>query len=378
MLIGYHNSHLTQAIIDLGRLRHNMELLQSLAGNRPLFPAVKANAYGHGDDIVARELVRLGHHTLCTAHISEAAQLVEKGVQADFIILSPTLPENSKLIAHYGFQPVVCTLQQVQSLAQRAAATNRRIGIHIKVDTGMGRVGVEPDKLAWFVMECEQYPSLVIKGICSHFSRADEDDLAFTHSQLQVFMGLRKKLRARTLPLFHFANSAAIFSLPEARLDAVRPGIAIYGLKPSPEMAVPSLDQLQPMLTLKSRITHLKEVEPDTGISYGHMYSTTSKSSIATIPLGYGDGISRGLSNRFEVLVHGKRCPQIGRICMDQCMIDVSELGTQVHVGDEVIIIGSQGKETITADALARKQKTINYEIVTSLTSRVPRIAVSG
>lgn len=375
--MNYRNTHLTQATINLDHLHHNMNLLQRLAGRRPLFPAIKANAYGHDAEIIARQLVKLGYTTLCTAHISEAADLVERGVKAEFIILSPTLPENSEYLLHYGFQPVVCSLEQLQALAEAAGKLAKQIAIHVKVDTGMGRMGLYPEHVPSFLDECAQHPAIIVKGICSHFPRADEEDHSFSNRQIAIFAQLKKDTARHNIPLYHLANSAALFALPEAQFDAVRPGISIYGLKPSEGMKEPELAELKPVLSLKSRITYIKDVPAGTGISYGHVYRTDVPSRIATIPTGYGDGISRHLSNKLEVLIGGVRCRQVGRICMDQCMIDVTALGDTVSLGDEVVIIGSQGGETITADELAGKQNTINYEIVTAISHRVPRIVVA-
>jgi alanine racemase len=372
--VSYKNTHLSQAIIHLEHLSHNMRLLQKQAGDRPLFPAIKANAYGHDAEIIARHLISLGYTTLCTAHISEAAELVEKGVDGTFIILSPTLAENSDYLLEYGFQPVVCSQEQLQALAEAAKRKEKQIIIHVKVDTGMGRMGVRPDQILTFLDECKKYPEVSIGGICSHFPRADESDLTFSHKQIDTFTALKENTKSYNVPLYHIANSAAIFALPEARLDAVRPGISIYGLQPSDTMQVTALHDLKPVMSLKSRITLIKEVDQGTGISYGHMHCTEKPSLIATIPMGYGDGLSRTLSNIIEVLIGGKRCRQVGRICMDQCMIDVTPLRGSVAMGDEVVIVGTQGDETITVDDIAKQQNTINYEIVTAISRRVPRI----
>lgn len=351
-----------------------MAVLQKLAGDCPLFPAIKANAYGHDAGIIARHLLSIGYNTLCTAHISEAVELIEKGIDATFVILSPTLAENSQYLVEYGLQPVVCSLEQVQALARAAKDAEKKITIHVKVDTGMGRMGVHPDKIISFLDECKNYPDVVIGSICSHFPRADETDLTFSHKQVQTFQEVKKNTERYNIPLYHISNSAALFALPEARFDVVRPGITIYGLKPSVSMEIPQLDELKPVLSLKSRITLIKEVGQGTGISYGHKHYTSNQALIATIPLGYGDGLSRSLSNRIEVLICGERCQQVGRICMDQCMVDVTHLKGKVNLGDEVVIIGSQGKETISVDDVAKEQGTINYEIVTAISARVPRV----
>lgn len=376
--MNYRNTHLTRAIIDLDHLTHNMKVLQKQAGKRPLFPAIKANAYGHDAEIIAKHLISLGYTTLCTAHLSEAAELVEKGIDATFIILSPTLAQNSDYLLDYDFQPVVSSQEQLQALAQAARRRDKKITIHVKVDTGMGRMGVKPEQILTFLDQCKSRPEIIIGGICSHFPRADENDLSFSKTQTEIFTELKKKTEKYDIPLYHIANSAALFTLAEARLDAIRPGISIYGLKPSVSMEAPGLNELKPVMSLVSQITLLKEVEQGIGIGYGHMHCTDQPSLIATIPMGYGDGLSRSLSNKIDVLITGERCRQVGRICMDQCMIDVTHLRGKVVMGDEVCIIGTQGSETITADDIAKKQNTVNYEIVTAIASRVPRIVAQS
>lgn len=371
------DSHLTKAYIHLDRLTHNMEIIATQAGSRPIFPAIKANAYGHDATLVGKHLVKLGYTTLCVAHISEAAQLIANGVDAKFIILAPTLPENSEYIVEHGFQPVVTTREQVSALGWAAVQMNSKVAIHIKVDTGMGRMGITPEEVEDFLLFCSNFPELQVAGVCSHFPCADEEDVSFARGQISKLTQIKEQVQSFKVPLFHIANSAGIFALPESHGDAVRPGISIYGLRPSPAMTSPILDKLKPVMQLTSRITFIKDVPEGTGISYGHSYRTKKQATIATIPLGYGDGISRLLSNKLEVLVGGVRCPQVGRICMDQCMIDVSNVRDSVQLGDEVVIIGEQGNQKITADELAAKLGTINYEIVTAIAHRVPRVAVN-
>ena len=374
----HRKSHPTQVLIDLDNLAHNMRLLERLAGGRPLWPAIKANAYGHGALIIGRHLASLGYGTLCVAHSSEAVHLLAHGLQARFIVLSPGLPENMAEIVAYGLEPFVCDLAQVAALSVAARRTNRIIDVHLKVDTGMGRVGIPPGAVASFLAACEAHPLVRVKGIASHFPKADETDKAFSRHQIDLFQTVRDAAGAFAVPYFHMANSAGIFDLPEAHFNAVRPGIAIYGLKPSADIVNEQVNELKPVLTLKTRITFLKDVAAGTGLSYGHRYVAPGRSHIATIPLGYGDGLSRGLSNRLEVLIQGQRCHQVGRICMDQCLVDVTPLKGQVALGDEVVVIGNQGNEAIRADELAAKIDTINYEIVTQLADRLPRIAVTA
>lgn len=368
--------HLTQAFIHLDNLTHNMSLLQEHVGDRPLWPAIKANAYGHGAEIVARHLVDIGYKTLCVAHVSEAVELLERGIKAFFVILSPTLPENSPYFAEYGLEAVVSTLEGVRGLAEAAEKVKKQVVVHIKVDTGMGRVGIRPLEVPGFLEACRQIPQVYVKGVMSHFPRADEQDKSFSLRQIDAFHQVKESLGKYGIRFFHFANSAAIFDLPESYFDAARPGISIYGLKPSRTMLNPRVEELRPVLEWKTRVTFLKEVPAGTGLSYGHIYHTEKPSLIATIPLGYGDGMSRLLSNKLDLLLHGRRCPQVGRICMDQCLVDVTALRGRVNVGDEAVIIGRQGGEEVTADELAEKLGTINYEIVTNIARRVPRISV--
>lgn len=371
-------SHLTQVSINLDNLSHNMALLQGLVGERPLWPAVKANAYGHGADIIGRHLINIGYSTLCVAHASEAVELVESGLDAQFIISTPSLPETMEYVVQYGFEPVVCTIEHVRGLAQAARKANTQVALHLKIDTGMGRVGIRPDQVVDFLEQCAGIPEVSIKGIMSHFPRADERDKSFSLKQIEIFREVLGASKAYGIKLYHLANSAAIFDLPGSYFDAARPGISIYGLKPSPSILNPRVNDLKPVLEWKTRIIFLKEVPAGTGLSYGHIFHTTKPSLIASIPLGYGDGVSRLLSSKLELLVHGVRCPQVGQICMDQCLIDVTPLRGTVQIGDEVIIVGKQGNEEVTADELASKLGTINYEIVTSIAKRVPRIAVGA
>ena len=369
-------SRLTKVFLHLDRLTHNMQLLQQRMGQRPLWPCIKANAYGHGARIFAEHLLQLGYDTFGVADVGEAVELIDAGIDAKFIIFSATLPEHSEALVACGCEPAVCTLEMVESLAQEAEKREQQVSIHIKVDTGMGRIGIYPEQVQAFIEQCAQYPALRIRGIMSHFPRADEADKAFSYQQIEAFKAVADVAKRHGIALCHMANSAAIFDLPEAGFDAARPGIAIYGLRPSPTIQNPEVEQLKPVLEWKSRITFLKEVPAATGLSYGHMYKTERPSLIATVPVGYGDGLSRNLSGKIDFLVCGLRCPQVGRITMDMSLVDVTALRGHVALGDEVVIIGMQQAAEITADELAEKLGTINYEIVTAISRRVPRIDV--
>jgi alanine racemase len=366
----------TRVCIRLDHLTHNMRLLQELVGNRSLWPAIKANAYGHGAEIVGRHLVQLGYNRLCVAHVAEAIDLIEAGVCATFLVLSASLPENSESIVAYDCEPVVCTLEMVEALAQAAARAGKRIAVHLKVDTGMGRIGIRPDEVSAFLARCRDFPTVVVRGLMSHFPLAPEADPSFARQQIALFRHVQEATKASRIMSYHLANSAAIFDLPEAHCDAARPGIAIYGLKPSPTIANPRVHDLKPVLEWQTRITYLKEVPAGTGLSYGHTFHTAQPSLIATVPIGYGDGLSRRLSNNLALVVGGMRCAQVGDICMDQSLVDVTALRGRVQVGDEVVIIGQQGQAVVTVEELANKLGAINYEIVTSIAKRVPRIAI--
>lgn len=369
-------SHLTKAFIHLDRLSGNMRLLQDLVGERPLWPAIKANAYGHGAEMVAQHLVRLNYDTLCVAHVAEAIALSDARVQATFLILSATLPEHADAIVAYDFEPVVCTGDMADALARAAEKAGKRVSVHLMVDTGMGRIGIRPEEALAFLEHCRELPALRVRGLMSHMPRADEANKEYSRSQIKKFQNIVGMTHAYGIEVRHMANSAAILDLPESYFDAARPGIAIYGLSPSHEVVNPQVHALEPVLEWKTKITFLKEVPAGTGLSYGHAYRTERPSLIATIPAGYGDGLSRRLSNDLDVLVGGVRCPQVGRITMDQSLVDVTALGNRVNLGDDVVLIGRQGDEEVTAGELADKLGTINYEVVAGIAERVPRMPV--
>jgi alanine racemase len=371
-------THPTRALVHLDRLAANLRLLRELAGGRPVWPALKADAYGHGAALVARELTRLGCDTLCVAHPGEALELVESGVRARFLLMTAALPEASESIVANGFEPAVCTRETVDALARAAERAGRRVDVHLKIDTGMGRIGIRPDEVAGFLAFCRERPALRVRGLMSHFPRADAADKRFSEQQIAVFAGLCEATRDAGIGFRHMANSAALFDLPASRLDAVRPGIALYGLTPSREIASPRVRELRPVLEWQTRITFLKEVPAGTGLSYGHSFRTVRPSLVGTLPVGYGDGLRRNLSNRMQVLVHGVRCPQIGTITMDQTLVDVTELRGRVALGDEVTLLGRQGEAEVAAEAWAETLGTLHYEVVTAISRRVPRVPVSA
>jgi alanine racemase len=371
-------SRLTRAFIHLDRLTHNLRLLQEQVGDRSLWPVIKGDAYGHGAPIVTRHLTRLGYDTFGVADVEEAMALIEAGIDATFVILSATLPEHSDALVGYGCEPVVCTLEMVEALARDAGKAGRRVSVHLKVDTGMGRVGIRPDEVPAFLERCRALPTLRVRGLMSHFPRADEADKTFSNEQIEQFRRIIEETKGYGIEVCHMANSAAVFDLPDSHFDAVRPGIAMYGLRPSSEIVNPRVQDIEPVLEWKTRITFLKEIAAGVGLSYGHTFHTQRPSLIATVPVGYADGLSRRLSNCFHLLVRGVRCPQVGRITMDMSLIDVTSLRGQVESGDEAVIIGRQGDEEVTAEELAEKLGTISYEVVSTISHRVPRVVTGA
>ncbi|MGI9592735.1 MAG: alanine racemase, partial [Myxococcota bacterium] len=288
-------SHPTQARIHLDHLTHNMSLLQELVGDAQLWPAIKANAYGHDARVIARHLVARGHDTLCVSYPQEAVELLESGVRARFLVMAPSLPEQSECIVAHDLEPVVCTTEALASLGHAAARAGRTLAVHVKVDTGMGRVGIRPEEVPDFLARCREHEALRVKGLMSHFARAGEADKRFSQEQIEAFEHVRSATGGAGIAFHHFANSAAVFDLPESHLDAARPGIAIYGLRPSDTLRNPRVSELRPVLEWCTRITFLKEVPAGTGLSYSHEFRATRPTLVATLPLGYGDGLTRRL-----------------------------------------------------------------------------------
>ena len=371
-------SRLTRAFIHLDRLTRNVRLLQELAGERPLWPVIKGDAYGHGALVVARHLTHLGYRTVGVADLEEAAALLDTGIEATIIVLSAALPEHSEGLVAYGCEPVVCTVEMAEALARAAQRLGKRVAVHLKVDTGMGRIGIRPDQVPAFLERCRDFPALHVRGLMSHFPRADEADQCFSRWQIEQFHRVVAATSGYPIEVRHLANSAAVFELPDSYFDAVRPGIALYGLRPSAEMRNPRVRDLEPVLEWKTRITFLKDVPAGVGLSYGHAFRTQRPSCIATVPVGYADGLRRSLSNDLSVLVRGVRCPQVGRITMDMSLIDVTAVRGQVALGDEVVLIGRQGDAEVTADELAAQLGTINYEVVSAISHRVPRVVLGA
>jgi alanine racemase len=366
--------HLTRAEIDLGALRHNLaEIRRRVGPGRKIMGVVKANAYGHGLVEVARELTRGGCEYLGVAYLAEAVRLRAEGVKTPVLAMAGVLGDQVREFLEHDIDISVASVEIGRRVSEESTKLGKKAKVHLKVDTGMGRLGVQSAHAVAFAEQVAALPGVEIVGLFSHFATADDPDPAFAREQLGRFHDLADQLAQRgfAIPLKHMANSAATMRFPDALFDMVRPGIALYGYLPHEELETDLT--LRPVLALKSRIVYLKEVPPGTSISYGRKYTTAAQARIATIPIGYADGFSRSLTNRAELLVGGKRFRVAGTVCMDQIMIDAG-MGDALRVGDEVVLIGASGAESITAWDLAKLQGTIPYEILTAITARVPRV----
>ncbi|MGD8251664.1 MAG: alanine racemase [Desulfobacterales bacterium] len=369
--------------VDLPAIAANVGALRRITDKRALVMAVvKADGYGHGAVESANIALANGAERLAVARAHEGAALREAGIDAPILVLSPTGPSITHHLWKYRLTQSVTSLESASRLSASARRHGESILIHVKIDTGMGRLGLLPDCVppgrgpgpVQEILDIDRLRHIEVEGIYTHFADADSRDKSFSRLQFDLFMGLLDHLRRQGFepPMRHAANSAATIDMPETHLDAVRPGIAVYGLYPSADVDRNRIS-LTPAMTLKSRIIHIKAVPAGFPVSYGMTHETEASTQIATVPVGYADGLQRRLSNRGWMLVRGKRAPVAGRVCMDLTMIDVGGIpGAQV--GDEVVILGRQGLASMTADEMAALLGTINYEVVFTNRSRVPRV----
>jgi len=367
------------AEVNLNSLEHNMKEIKKHAKDKKIYAVVKADAYGHGALDVAPVFLASGATALAVAVITEAMELRRSGVKAPILILGYTPLTFGRQIAEYDIEQTVYDLDYARELSRIAQKENKKVKIHIALDTGMGRIGLLPDETGLnSVREMRKLPNIILEGIFSHFSTADEGDKSYSEYQLKVFNDFVSKLEAEGIKfnVKHLSNSAAIMDLPQAHFDGVRPGIIMYGYYPSDEVLKDKLD-LKPALTLKTNIVHVKTLPKGMYISYGRKFITDRESVIATLPIGYADGYTRALSNKGKVIINGKLAPVVGRVCMDQLMVDVTDAG-EVKVGDEAILLGEQGNTKFNADDLAKILDTINYEIICMIGRRVPRVYIKN
>ncbi|HAU31058.1 MAG: Alanine racemase [Desulfotomaculum sp. 46_296] len=366
------------AEIDLGAIAQNMQEIRKLASSSSeIMAVVKANAYGHGALETAKIVLSNGATSLAVARVEEAKELRKAGIDAPILLLGYTPGAQFHEVLDLNLIQTVYSLEMAEALSGVAGHSGRQAKVHIKVDTGMGRLGLSPGKPALEdILKTARLPHLILEGIFTHFATADSADKTFTLAQLGLFINFLEELRKAGLefPLRHCANSAALLDLPQTYLNMVRPGIIIYGLYPSDEIR--NSINLKPAMAFKTRIAQIKKVPAGYKISYGSTYQTSQPTIIAVISAGYADGYSRLLSSRGIVLVNGQRARVVGRVCMDQCMVDVGHING-VSPGDEVVLFGSDGAETIPVEEIAKLTGTISYEIICMVNSRVPRFYLS-
>jgi len=367
-------SHTTNAEIDLGALAYNYhQLRQCIPPAVNFLAVVKADAYGHGAVPVSKKLEELGADFLGVATVQEGVELREGGIQKPILVLSGVYQEEVEALLDYDLTPMLYRLEIAEALSAAASKQGTKVPVHIKVDTGMGRIGVLAEEAADFMNRVRKLENLEIEGIASHFSTADEGDSAFAAEQLERFSRTIEEMKQLDInpPFCHIANSAALVNLPAAHFTVVRPGIMLYGSYPSPSLQANV--SLRQVMSWKSRVADLKKVPEGYPISYGRTFITQRPSRIAAIPVGYADGYNRLLSNRGKVLIKGKRMPVVGRVCMDWTMVDVTDI-PGVEVGEEVVLMGSQLGQEITPEEMGEWIGTISYEILCSVGKRVHRI----
>ncbi|MFQ5911962.1 MAG: alanine racemase [Nitrospinota bacterium] len=366
----------TVAQIDLDAFAKNTARVRSLLGRSTrLLAVVKADGYGHGAAEVAGTAVAAGAETLGVGVLEEGWELRRTGVAAPILVLGGTLAEQAPSVAAGGFEVVLCDAALAEALSAAGRAVGRRIAVHLKVDTGMGRLGVQPGEAADFLARLADMGGIEVRGLMSHFADA-EDPAGGSARQLESFLDLVKGLRGRGLlpPVLHCANSGAFLSLPDSRLDMVRLGVLLYGVSPR---AGDWVEGFSPVMSWKSRVTHINEAEGPRTVGYGRTFRTSARSRIAIVPMGYADGYPRVLSNKADVLVRGRRAPVVGAVSMDMLTVSVGHL-PGVSVGEEVVLLGEQGKEKVTAEELADLADSVPYEILCGLSRRVPRVYVEG
>ena len=369
----------TVAEIDLAALRYNFNKVKGLAGSgKKALAIVKANAYGHGAVNVARELERCGVDFLGVAICEEAAELRKAGIRSPVMVMGGVYNGQAEDVFAYHIIPVLFDIETALSLNAIASHNGLSLKVHIKLDTGMGRIGILPGDLDSFIERLRTCNNLVVDGLLTHLATADTSQASaddFTVNQINIFRELSARIRDKGFsPTYlHLANSAAIIRHLEPCFNIIRPGLMLYGISPSQQLTI----DLQPVMALKTKIVTLKKVPAGSSISYRRTFITNRESLIATLPIGYADGYSRQFSNRAAVLIRGRRASVAGVVCMDMVMIDVTDVA-DAQINDGVILLGTQGDETIDARELAEIAHSIPYELLCGISSRVPREYVNG
>lgn len=367
------------AEINLNNLKHNIQEVRRVVENDTLVCAViKADGYGHGATVIAKTLLENGADRLAVATLSEAMELRKAGYEVPLMVLGYTTETQGKDVLDYNIIQTLYSLQQAEYFSQLAVEQGKEMTIHLKIDTGMSRLGFQVNEESIEeIKKIIQLPNINVEGIFTHFAVADETDKTVTYEQFKQFMLLVNALEkdGYTIPIKHVSNSAAIIDLPDMNLDMVRAGIMLYGLYPSPDVNKDAVE-LKQVMELKAKVSHVKILPADRGVSYGLKYKTNGERKIITLPIGYADGFTRMLTDKAEIIAKGKKIPIVGRICMDQCMADAT--GLNIKRGDEVTLFSSDPRSLNTIDDVAAKLDTINYEIVCMVGKRVPRVYVEN
>jgi len=364
----------TYCVIDLAALRWNFQQVRKTVGpGVKILSVVKANAYGHGARQVAKTLARAGSEGFGVATVEEGIELREAGIRAPILVLTAIYPEQLGQLIQHKLTPAVSDLDTLRALEKLLCKRSRSLKFHLKVDTGMGRLGLLHSEIESWLSELSRLKALKLEGLFSQLSHAEDEKGDYTQTQLKAFHRVVERFREAGLkpPSIHLANSAALIASPTTHFTMVRPGLMLYGLYPSPEMS--RRLTLRPALSWKTRVLQVKQLPAGSSIGYGQTFVTQRESRIATLPVGYADGYHRLLSNHGAALVGGKRAPIVGRISMDLTMVDVTDIAG-VTRGDEVVLLGRQGDDAVSADEMAGWAETISYEIVTSISARVPRV----
>lgn len=358
--------------VDLNAIAHNLKAVKRKVGSETkILAIVKADAYGHGAVKISQTLVDNGVDMLGVAFLEEGIDLRESNINIPILVLNPVLSEQIEDVLKYSLGVTVCNLDIAKELSETAKRYCRNTRIHVEIDTGMGGSGVSPDKALSFVRELQLIENLEIEGVFTHFNSSEEKDKSFSHEQNKIFKEAVKELENEKIkiPLIHAANSAAILDLSDSYFNMVRPGLILYGIFPSTYVSK-NID-IKPAMSLKTRIINLKLLDSGSTIGYGRTFEILKQTTVATIPVGYKDGFSRYFSNLGKVLINGKRSSIVGRVCMDRCFIDVSNL-PDVEIGSEVVLYGNQNNETISIESAAELIGTIPYEIVCNIGTKVP------
>ena len=368
------------AEVDLDAIWENMvHMKENIAENTKILAVIKTDGYGHGGVPIAKMLEQLDFmFGYAAATYEEAHVLREAGVKKPILILGYTFPYCYEELIREEIRPAVYRRDTVEELTTAAAKVGKKAKVHIKVDTGMGRIGITPDEEGLeFVRFLIEHPELEVEGVFTHFAKSDETDKTSANHQLELFQNFIDKIQTElgiTIPVKHCSNSAAILEMPQANMDMVRAGITTYGLYPSEEVSK-DIVPLRAAMSLYSHIVYCKTIHAGQSVSYGGLFTATKDTRVATIPVGYGDGYPRSLSGKGYVLIHGKKAPILGRVCMDQFMVDISEIPEAME-GDKVTLLGMDGTERITAEELGELSGRFNYEFVCDLGKRIPRVYI--